>query len=596
LGTDALTDFDGALEARLERLDNSIVEFERYKSSHYIGVCTATYNIQVMRRLLLGMIFAVPNFRSGAKQRYTLFELVGFRPVHFGAAAITADTLPEIRREVFEKVRYEWVKGSKAAYIQFTGNPINYDLIVDGSEYSFERGWSYPLIGGEVSFLTEGSISHLINNGLPTDSPPIAKLISHEGVNVRVDAYALTSYHVGVFAYTGGGKSNLVSHLIRMVMNSTPTTKVVVFDVAGEYSVNLADIMLSETCESLLLIEEEVSSADQLSSRFTLPKGFAGEVATSVNTFAEALIRRKRVSKVAEHKLYARHLETRVTYNDVAEMISEKIDYYADKKNATLKVLLIGVLAQLSSFIKQRNLKWENPVGIELSEFIQGLNLDLSQKPMQNLMTDMRVIADSVNRQPDGEDYWDGFSDSQLVNLLNDPAGVRLVVVSFTDVSRLRRFAANVCTRVLQFRKSRFRKDPPVFFVFDEAQELIPKEARDDDGTRYSSYAIEQLLRQGRKYGLGGLIATQRLAYLNTNVLQQIHTYFVGTLPRPYDRTTISDQFAVDPTIVDKTLELQSGEWLLSSYSATGVRNMPMFIRTPNNEETVIETLKKLSA
>jgi len=377
-----------------------------------------------------------------------------------------------------------------------------------------------------------------------------------------------------------------------MVMNSTPTTKVVVFDVAGEYSVNLADIMLSETCESLLLIEEEVSSADQLSSRFTLPKGFAGEVATSVNTFAEALIRRKRVSKVAEHKLYARHLETRVTYNDVAEMISEKIDYYADKKNATLKVLLIGVLAQLSSFIKQRNLKWENPVGIELSEFIQGLNLDLSQKPMQNLMTDMRVIADSVNRQPDGEDYWDGFSDSQLVNLLNDPAGVRLVVVSFTDVSRLRRFAANVCTRVLQFRKSRFRKDPPVFFVFDEAQELIPKEARDDDGTRYSSYAIEQLLRQGRKYGLGGLIATQRLAYLNTNVLQQIHTYFVGTLPRPYDRTTISDQFAVDPTIVDKTLELQSGEWLLSSYSATGVRNMPMFIRTPNNEETVIETLK----
>ncbi|PSO05486.1 hypothetical protein B9Q04_18910 [Candidatus Marsarchaeota G2 archaeon BE_D] len=121
MGADALTDFDGALEARLERLDNSVVEFERYKSSHYIGVCTATYNIQVMRRLLPGMIFAVPNFRSDAKQRYTLFELVGFRPVHFGAAAITADTLPEIRKEVFEKVRYEWVKGSKAAYIQFTG-------------------------------------------------------------------------------------------------------------------------------------------------------------------------------------------------------------------------------------------------------------------------------------------------------------------------------------------------------------------------------------------------------------------------------------------------------------------------------------------
>jgi hypothetical protein len=51
-----------------------------------------------------------------------------------------------------------------------------------------------------------------------------------------------------------------------------------------------------------------------------------------------------------------------------------------------------------------------------------------------------------------------------------------------------------------------------------------------------SSRAVEALLRQGRKYGLGGCIATQRIAYLNTNALQQLHTYFVGTLPRPYDR------------------------------------------------------------
>jgi hypothetical protein len=32
----------------------------------------------------------------------------------------------------------------------------------------------------------------------------------------------------------------------------------------------------------------------------------------------------------------------------------------------------------------------------------------------------------------------------------------------------------------------------------------------------------ETLLRQGRKYGLGGCIATQRIAYLNTNALQQL--------------------------------------------------------------------------
>jgi DNA helicase HerA-like ATPase len=596
MAEEALTDFSGGLKARLERLESSVVEFERYTSTHYTAVCTAAYNLQVMRRLQPGMIFAVPNFRSSKEERYTLFELVGLRPIHFGAMAITPDTLPEIRREVFEKIRYEWLSDSKSAYIQFTGDPINYDLVLVDSGHRFEKGWNYPLIGGEVSFLTSSATSELINNGLPPESPVVAKLMSHSDVNVKVDPYALVSHHVGVFAYTGGGKSNLVSHLIRTVLTSTPSTKILVFDVAGEYTVNLADAMLSDTFGAILLLEEEASKPDHLASRFTLPKGFSGELSRHVELLAANLIQRKRVVKVAEQRVYMRHLESRVTYQDVGEMIGEKIDYYSEKKNATLRVLLTGILSQLDAFLRQRGLGWENPVGSEFIDFIETLSVDTSQKPIQNLVLDLRVVANAANNQATQESMWDGFSDSQLVGLLNSGTGPRLMIVSFTDVIRLRRFAANVCNRVLQFRKSRFRRDPPILFVFDEAQEVIPKEVRDDDATRQSSIAVEQLLRQGRKYGLGGLIATQRLAYLNTNVLQQIHTYFVGTLPRPYDRTTISDQFALDPSIVDRTLDLQSGEWLLSSYSATGVRNMPMFIVTANNEEVVVETLKRLGA
>lgn len=596
VSTDALTDFDGLLKARLERLESSVVEFERYKATHYIGVCTASYNIEVMRRLMPGMIFAVPNFRSNNVKRFTLFELVDVRPIHFGAMAISSDTLPEIRREVFERIKYDWLADSKAAYIQFTGNPINYDILVVGEEYRFERGWSYPLIGGEVLFLTESSISDLINNGLPADSPTIGRLISHGGVNVKVDAYALTSHHVGVFAYTGGGKSNLVAHLVRTIINSTPTTKVVVFDVAGEYTVNLADIMLAENPGSLLLVEDEVSKPEELSSRFTLPKSFGGELNQKVVALARRLIQQKRVAKVAQHRQYARYLETKLTYQDIADMLVEKIEYYTEKRNATLKVLFTTMLGELGSYLKRQGLGWDSEVGPELASFLEELKIDQSQKPVQNVIAELRVIADTLTSQPQPEKLWEGFSDGALVATLNDASGPRLIVISFTDVSRLRRFAASVCTRVLQYRKSKFSREPPILFVFDEAQELIPKEVRDEDGTRLSSYAIEQLLRQGRKFGLGGLIATQRLAYLNTNVLQQIHTYFVGTLPRPYDRTTISDQFALDPSIVDRTLELQSGEWLLSSYSATGVRNMPMFIRAPNNEDTIIETLKRLDA
>jgi uncharacterized protein len=68
------------------------------------------------------------------------------------------------------------------------------------------------------------------------------------------------------------------------------------------------------------------------------------------------------------------------------------------------------------------------------------------------------------------------------------------------------------------------------------------------------------LLTQGRKYGSGGCIATQRFAYLNTNALQQLHTYFIGTLPMPYDRNLVSNTFTIDQGILEKTLEFAPGE------------------------------------
>ena len=73
--------------------------------------------------------------------------------------------------------------------------------------------------------------------------------------------------------------------------------------------------------------------------------------------------------------------------------------------------------------------------------------------------------------------------------------------------------------------------------MFDEAQEFFPELTGSAGIEKICSLAVERLLRQGRKYGLGGCIATQRIAHLNTNALKKLHTYFVGTLPRPYDRS-----------------------------------------------------------
>ena len=170
----------------------------------------------------------------------------------------------------------------------------------------------------------------------------------------------------------------------------------------------------------------------------------------------------------------------------------------------------------------------------------------------------------------------------------------RLVCISIADPYIIKQLAVDLSKDFLQRRKRQFKVRPYLLFVFDEAQEFVQNLSSARGIDEDCSKAVETLLRQGRKYGLGSCIATQRIAYLNTNALQQLHTYFVSTLPRPYDRIVVSNTFALDLGILDKTLEFAPGEWLLSSYIATGIDNVPIFIKADNAENEIKNFLETL--
>ncbi len=82
-------------------------------------------------------------------------------------------------------------------------------------------------------------------------------------------------------------------------------------------------------------------------------------------------------------------------------------------------------------------------------------------------------------------------------------------------------------------------------------------------------------------------MSTQRIAHLNTNALQQLHSYFIATMPRPYDRQLVADTFAIGDAFVDRTLAFQNGDWLITSFKATATQNIPVFFHAENNEETL---------
>jgi DNA helicase HerA-like ATPase len=194
-------------------------------------------------------------------------------------------------------------------------------------------------------------------------------------------------------------------------------------------------------------------------------------------------------------------------------------------------------------------------------------------------------------RQSEDEKEVSGLTAEKIRELLEGKE--RLVCVSIADPFMIKDLVIKLSRDLLNRRKRRFQVKPYILFVFDEAQEFIPEMGGSIGIDKKCSKQVETLLRQGRKYGLGGCIATQRIAYLNTNALQQLHTYFVGTLPRPYDRSVVSNTFMIDQGILEKTLEFAPGEWLLSSYIATGIENVPIFIRADNAENELEKFLSR---
>ncbi len=77
---------------------------------------------------------------------------------------------------------------------------------------------------------------------------------------------------------------------------------------------------------------------------------------------------------------------------------------------------------------------------------------------------------------------------------------------------------------------------------------------------------VEQIARRGRKFGLGIGLATQRISFLETNILAQLHTYFISRLPRKYDRDIIKEAFSLSDEEFEANLKFVKGNWLLVSH------------------------------
>ncbi|MDG6978251.1 MAG: ATP-binding protein [Nitrososphaerota archaeon] len=554
------------------------------------------YSPSVIKKLATGQLVAIPNVQTlGTEDVFSVYEIADVFPMHYSQLTLDRSQPAAIRKEFMELIESEWKAGSKSTWIEMIAAPIGYVMrtSADGS-VSFERKPYAPLTGSSVKLLSRESVEKLICYRVPRDGRPddyrFGSLMGviDDSIPFTVNVENLIHYMVGIFAFTGSGKSNLTATVVRKAMKVVPDLKVVILDLSSEYGIHILDV-LNEYPSKVLFTDSFAGSKDKAGEYFkrhVCPEALSGLRPELEKKIARLFDDQKVV--FAELPLEgSEEVERFSTYGGLIEVLTNTLN---DKYGAVQqKIYVPQVIAQIKQFMHDEGFTPDTRFNAKTPKLIGQIQSLISDLPanssLKKTFDGLAKVVETLTPEEELEKSpWETLPDEILSTEESSP---RVFVINLPEAEDARAQTADVISKVFRKRKKSFSLTPKVLFIIDEAQEFIPQDARKGDNAYESSKAVERLLRQGRKYNLFCWVSTQRIAHLNTNALQQLHSYFISTMPRPYDRQLVADSFAIDDAFVDRTLAFQNGDWLLTSFKATATQNIPVFFHAENNEDVL---------
>jgi len=599
---------------------------------HSIKKCKCTlwfdFTMEAMRSISEGDLVAIQNFNTtSTSNRYSIFRLTEVHPSHFALTKADLSAYPgnieESARNIFpDFTEQEKESTEDLTKIKCEAFPINlqYDDEGELNPKNLSEDDSLPITGSDVSLVSNELMDLIFNYAIDRKNPTtvqIGTLIKKPEVEILANSEELLKVHFGLFGYTGAGKSNFVSTLIRSILIQSKTSnKFVLFDIMDEYTGLLIDQLLNPDVNGMLISLGQrylpSSVIQYLRNRQNTEisqETLQSQLEQAANDLLQGLLLPKALRQPKLRNNYLpliRRLldEQRIrvidlTYTRTVEEFSTEIfgiifdDYVTGATQAELEQMwndifkgshaneeITSELAQtLSDDFESRKKPVGTPRAPTVNDRIDGI---------KNLLK-ARIIDVSQNPLPTEVTY----TVNQIISDLSSNSKKSLFILTSDDPDNLRRHAKQIGQFIYDHRTRNAIISPIVSFIFDEADEFIPASPT---GTQKESVKIvEKLARRGRKFGLGIGIATQRASYLNTSIMGQPHTYFMSKLPREYDRKVIGESFGLAEEDLRETLKYKKGDWMFISHDAAGLESEPIPIHAPNTEDVIITLLEQNS-
>lgn len=541
---------------------------------------------------------------------------------------------------IIGKVESEYIvedkKADESDYLdaaQHIGRSLIVKLIGFLEDGHYYRGVNeLPLIDNECFLLTEDEFSMIHSFGGNKDEYiRIGTLSNDPLVTIQVGIGRLFSSHIGIFGNTGSGKSYTLSKLYRQlfkhyegVQQFHDKSKFLFFDFNGEYSKENA-IIGGKKVYRLSTRREEGQDRIPMEAKDLLDLNllciFANatektqrpfikrcidlyeninrdnDPALNENRFKNYLrgviVRILGMSDNVKGDLLINYIEAILPRNRDPQTgvdLGLKVDFGFHSVSKCYYALIGGTYTYFNT----------NPNQVQtLTIYRQVSNYRFSDNILKNFIDIMylRLIYDVLDNRAVNEHISPALHKlksaekdiEKVLGFANNADmwdGCNVVVIDLSDVNvdTKKRIPLLISNKLYNEHKKQGRNTGHLNIIVDEAHNILSYQStrESEEWKDYRLEVFEEIIKEGRKFGVFMTIASQRPSDISSTIISQLHNYFIHRLVNQHDIEQVNNTISyLDKVSVESLPILSTGVCVIAGQLA----DMPVVVKIDRIEE-----------
>ena len=461
-----------------------------------------------------------------------------------------------------------------------TGRWMRVELAGEAMGDRFERGISqHPNIGDMVHIVIERDLRRIYGTTDPSQVT-IGTLSSAENIDVRLSLDAIVTRHSAILGSTGSGKSTAVASLLRSIIRpenkrgGLPGARVLLLDIHGEYSAAMADVARvfsasPKSGEEHLFVPYWALEAGELLEFLTGALNENQEVAFTDKLF-ELKAKRVSLAPVPGLDLQSLTVDSPVPFS-IKQLWYELIDFetttFGGPQRDKPELESIGDANTLTPPKYRPHAM--GAAGPFLNSAAKGIRRQLNL--MRSRLLDRRYdfILHPGKWEPDRDGKTISDVDTLLEGWLGHDRPLTILDLSGVPSMVLVRLIGSILRIVYEAlfwsrEKTEGGVLRPLLVVMEEAHRYLGPESG-----AVAADVVKRIAKEGRKYGIGAMVISQRPSEIDETVLSQCGTLIALRLSNPADRARVKGALPDNLAgLMDLLPVLRTGEAIIAGEAA----------------------------